>query len=243
MKQPLAGLVVVVTRPARQAARFIGMLTERGAATVAFPTVAIEPVPLGDDVRAALAAQPIDWVIYTSANAVEQALAQTGRLARAATAAIGRATARAVGRCGDSRRRHSRDRRGFRGLARAPCVRRTLGPAHRDLQGRRWTRRAPRRARASRCSGCRRRGLPPPAGRSGRRFACRNCPTPAPPHRPWSQSRVSRYWSRCSSSHPSHGYRTSRTRPCSCPANALRRRHASTAGAGRSSWPEVPRTR
>jgi len=96
VKQPLAGLVVVVTRPARQAARFIGMLTERGAATVAFPTVAIEPVPLGDDVRAALGAQPIDWIIYTSANAVEQALAQTGRLARAATAAIGRATARAA---------------------------------------------------------------------------------------------------------------------------------------------------
>jgi uroporphyrinogen-III synthase len=72
------------------------MLTERGAAVVAFPTVAIEPVPLGADVRAALAAQPIDWVVYTSANAVEQALAQIGKLPQAATAAIGRATARAV---------------------------------------------------------------------------------------------------------------------------------------------------
>ena len=96
MTQPLAGLVVVVTRPARQAERFIGMLMERGAAAVPFPTVAIEPVPLDASVRAALGAQPIDWVIYTSANAVEQALAQTGRIARAATAAIGRATARAV---------------------------------------------------------------------------------------------------------------------------------------------------
>lgn len=100
MTHPLAGLIVVVTRPARQAARFIGMLTDLGAATVAFPTVAIEPVPLGDDVRAALAEQPIDWVIYTSANAVEQGLVQTGRLARAATAAIGRATARAVDAAG-----------------------------------------------------------------------------------------------------------------------------------------------
>jgi uroporphyrinogen-III synthase len=72
------------------------MLTQRGAVAVAFPTVAIEAVPLGADVRAALVAQPVDWVIYTSANALEQALAQTGRLARAATAAIGRATARAV---------------------------------------------------------------------------------------------------------------------------------------------------
>jgi uroporphyrinogen-III synthase len=76
------------------------MLTERGAAAVAFPTIAIEPEPLGADVRAALGAQPIDWVIYTSANAVEQALAQTGPLAQAATAAIGRATARAVGAAG-----------------------------------------------------------------------------------------------------------------------------------------------
>ena len=95
MTQPLAGLTVVVTRPVRQAERFIGMLRSRGATVVAFPTVAIEPVPLGAEVRAALAAQPIDWVVYTSANAVEQALAQTGRL-QAATAAIGRATARAV---------------------------------------------------------------------------------------------------------------------------------------------------
>ena len=96
MTQPLAGLVVVVTRPALQSARFSALLTERGAAPVAFPTVAIEPVPLDADVRAALGAQPIDWVIYTSANAVDQALAQTGRLPQAATAAIGRATARAV---------------------------------------------------------------------------------------------------------------------------------------------------
>ena len=94
--QPLAGLVVVVTRPARQAARFIAMLEELGAATVAFPTVIIEPVPLDDCVRAALAAQPADWVVYTSANAVEQVLAQAGQLPRAATAVIGRATARAV---------------------------------------------------------------------------------------------------------------------------------------------------
>jgi uroporphyrinogen-III synthase len=98
--QPLAGLVVVVTRPARQAARFIGMLEELGATTVAFPTVIIEPVPLDDGVRAALAAQPADWVVYTSANAVEQALAQAGRLPQAATAVIGRATARAVAAAG-----------------------------------------------------------------------------------------------------------------------------------------------
>jgi len=100
VKQPLAGLVVVVTRPARQAARFIAMLEECGAAAVAFPTVTIEPVPLDDGVRAALAAQAPDWIVYTSANAVEQALAQAGRLPQTATAVIGRATARAVAAAG-----------------------------------------------------------------------------------------------------------------------------------------------
>jgi uroporphyrinogen-III synthase len=100
VKQPLAGLVVVVTRPARQAARFIGMLQEHGAAAVAFPTVIIETVPLDDSVRSALAAEPPDWVVYTSANAVEHALAQVGRLPQAATAAIGPATARAVAAAG-----------------------------------------------------------------------------------------------------------------------------------------------
>jgi uroporphyrinogen-III synthase len=91
--QALAGLVVVVTRPARQAARFIGLLAERGATAVAFPTIAIEPVPLEAASRAALATGSFDWIVYTSGNAVEHAPGAPGR---AKTAAIGRATARAL---------------------------------------------------------------------------------------------------------------------------------------------------
>ena len=96
MTRPLAGLVVVVTRPARQSSRFIGLLQECGAAALAFPTIAIEPVSLDAAARATLAGGPCDWVVYTSANAVEHSLAQFGRTGPAKTAAIGRATARAL---------------------------------------------------------------------------------------------------------------------------------------------------
>lgn len=94
MSGALDGLVVVVTRPARQAARFIALLEQHGAHTVAFPTLAIEPVSLEQDVCAALAAGSFDWVVYTSTNAV--AHAPPMRESRARVAAIGRATARAL---------------------------------------------------------------------------------------------------------------------------------------------------
>lgn len=96
MTQPLAGLLVVVTRPARQAARFRQLLDENGAATVAFPALAIEPLPIDAATRSALAPDRFDWVVYTSANAVEQSLGQLGRPSLPRIAAIGRATARAL---------------------------------------------------------------------------------------------------------------------------------------------------
>ena len=192
MTQPLAGLVVVVTRPARQAERFIGMLMERGAAAVAFPTVAIEPVPL-DDQRPRGARRAADRLGHLYERERRRAGARADRPACASRNRGDRPSHGARGRSGrDSRRRHSGGRRGFRGLAGAPGVRGALGPAYRRIQGRRRTRRAPRRARAPRCSGHRRRGLPPPAGRSGCRGRWRNWPAPAPPHRPSSQSRASR---------------------------------------------------
>jgi len=92
----LAGLTVVVTRPARQAARFTQSLRDRGAATVAFPVLEIEPVTLDAAARGVLAPDAYDWVVYTSANAVELSLPQLGRPAHARVAAIGRATARAL---------------------------------------------------------------------------------------------------------------------------------------------------
>ena len=165
---------------------------------MAFPTVAIEPVPLGADVRAALGAQPIDWVIYTSANAVEQALAQTGRLARAATAAIGRATARAVEAAGirvDAIPATGADSEGLLALPAfaAPAGRRILifkGVGGRDALRAELVRRG---AAVVVAEVYRRVPVVPAAGslrEAGRRLRHRT--------RPWSRSRASRSWSRCS---------------------------------------------
>jgi uroporphyrinogen-III synthase len=96
----LAGLAVIVTRPARQAGHFIQLLQDHGAAFVAFPTLGIESVALDATARPALALDAFDWVIYTSANAVEQSLPQLGRPGRSRVGAIGRASARALADAG-----------------------------------------------------------------------------------------------------------------------------------------------
>ena len=100
MTLPLAGLAVVVTRPARQAARFIERLHGEGAVTIAFPTLVVETVQLDEAARSALAPDAFDWIVYTSANAVEHSIPQIGRPALARVAAIGRATARALADAG-----------------------------------------------------------------------------------------------------------------------------------------------
>lgn len=100
MTLPLAGLTVVVTRPARQAGPFIAGLLERGARAVAFPTLSIEPLDLPPGARDAYAPDGHDWVVYTSANAVRYSLSRLGQPTRARVAAIGRATARALATAG-----------------------------------------------------------------------------------------------------------------------------------------------
>ena len=100
MTLPLAGLTVVVTRPARQAGPFVEGLLERGARAVAFPTLSIEPLDLPPGAREAYAADAHDWVVYTSANAVLHSLSRLGQPTRAKVAAIGRATARALAAAG-----------------------------------------------------------------------------------------------------------------------------------------------
>ena len=100
MTLPLAGLTVVVTRPARQAGPFVEGLLERGARAVAFPTLSIEPLDLPPGAREAYAPDAHDWVVYTSANAVEHSLSRLGQPTRARVAAIGRATARALASAG-----------------------------------------------------------------------------------------------------------------------------------------------
>jgi len=93
---PLAGLVVVVTRPAAQAARFAALVTAAGAQPLLLPTLEIETIVLDADTRSRLAPDAFDWTIFTSANAVEASLAQLPHPARTQVAAVGRATARAL---------------------------------------------------------------------------------------------------------------------------------------------------
>ena len=100
MTRSLAGLAVIVTRPSRQAGRFLQLLRDHGATAIAFPTLAIEPVTLDRAQRPAFALDAFDWVIYTSANAVEQSIPQLGRPAASRVGAIGRATARALADAG-----------------------------------------------------------------------------------------------------------------------------------------------
>jgi uroporphyrinogen-III synthase len=92
----LAGITVVVTRPAHQAGRFLAMLQEAGASAILLPAIEIEPIVLDPGTRARLGPDTFDWTIYTSANAVECSLDQLPRPARTRVAAIGRATARAL---------------------------------------------------------------------------------------------------------------------------------------------------
>lgn len=100
MTQPLAGLTVVVTRPERQAGPLLRRLREAGAVAVAFPTLVIERIELDDAARNRCAPDAHDWVIFTSTNAVECALAQLPRPTQARVAAVGRATARALAELG-----------------------------------------------------------------------------------------------------------------------------------------------
>jgi len=97
---PLAGRVVVVTRPAAQAARFASLVAAAGAQPLLLPTLEIAAVELDADARRRLAPDDYDWVVFTSSNAVDSALAQLPHPRRARVAAVGRATARALEHCG-----------------------------------------------------------------------------------------------------------------------------------------------
>jgi uroporphyrinogen-III synthase len=97
---PLAGRVVVVTRPARQSGRFTDSVRADGAQTVAFPTLVVEPLPLEPGAAQTLTGKAFDWIVYTSANAVEHCPAGAGRPGAPRVAAIGRATARALEEAG-----------------------------------------------------------------------------------------------------------------------------------------------
>jgi uroporphyrinogen III methyltransferase / synthase len=101
--RPLAGRRVVVTRAREQAGGFVERLEALGAEVVALPTIRVadpeDPALLR---RAAAEAGTFDWVVFTSANAVERffaALAGAGRAlapGTVRTCAVGPATAAAL---------------------------------------------------------------------------------------------------------------------------------------------------
>lgn len=66
--RPLRGKRIVVTRPRAQADTFVRALEELGASVILFPTIEIRPLHM--EIPATLST-PFDWIIFTSANAVE----------------------------------------------------------------------------------------------------------------------------------------------------------------------------
>jgi len=94
---PLAGLRVLVTRPAHQAAGLVLKLEDRGAVVQALPLLAIAPPQDAAAARAVLqAGRGADLWIFTSANAVQGAQALQGEGWPPQLLAIGQATARAL---------------------------------------------------------------------------------------------------------------------------------------------------
>ncbi len=97
-RRPLAGLAVVVTRPAHQAEALAAPLRRAGARVVTCPTIHIGPPADGGVALAAALAVPerYRWLIVTSANGAHAVLADVPdarRLAGVGVAAIGPATA------------------------------------------------------------------------------------------------------------------------------------------------------
>lgn len=100
MTPPLAGLVVVVTRPAARAGHFAELVAAAGAQPLLLPALEIHTVELDAEARRRLVPDDFDWTIYTSSNAVESSLRQLPHPARTRVATVGRATARTLGQHG-----------------------------------------------------------------------------------------------------------------------------------------------
>ncbi len=74
--RPLSGVRVLVTRPRDQAAEFVDRLAALGADTIESPTIRILPPEDPDPLRrAAASANGFDWIVFTSANAVDAVMA------------------------------------------------------------------------------------------------------------------------------------------------------------------------
>ncbi|HET7012226.1 MAG TPA: uroporphyrinogen-III synthase [Anaerolineales bacterium] len=101
--KPLAGKRILVTRPAGRGGPLIGRLESLGARAISFPVIRIEPfADLSRLDRALARLETYDWVVFTSAQAVDITWARlphpagAQQLAGRRLAAIGPATARCL---------------------------------------------------------------------------------------------------------------------------------------------------
>jgi uroporphyrinogen III methyltransferase/synthase len=100
--RPLTGRRVLVTRAAGQATTLSQELRQLGAAVVEIPAIAVQPVALPEELRAAARSlrghRPPRWMAVTSSNAIEalRALSLPEDLAGIRVAAVGEPTARAL---------------------------------------------------------------------------------------------------------------------------------------------------
>jgi len=82
----LSGRTIVIARAAEQAGRLRALLEAEGAAVVEVPTIAIEPPSNGDGALREALRDLWDWVVVTSPNGAERAVAAAG--GRAAVLAL-----------------------------------------------------------------------------------------------------------------------------------------------------------
>lgn len=86
---------VVVTRRAEQAQPFCQLLNEAGMVPILFPTITLKPLPAPELRQAIIDIEQFDWLIFSSANAVDIFFQQAGNaLDLPQTAVVGSATAR-----------------------------------------------------------------------------------------------------------------------------------------------------
>ncbi len=101
---PLSGVTLLVTRSQEQSGELAEALASRGGRVVEAPVIAFaDPEDWGDADRAIDRIDSYDWIVFTSANAVERFMDRcrsaglsSDRLARPRIAAIGPATARSL---------------------------------------------------------------------------------------------------------------------------------------------------
>ncbi|MGE0140820.1 MAG: uroporphyrinogen-III synthase [Ilumatobacteraceae bacterium] len=89
----LAGLTVVVTRPAEQAGALVRLLEEQGARAVVMPLIELVDVAPADEIEAVVTGLgDTDWLVATSSRAARR-VADAARRSPCRIAAVGRTTA------------------------------------------------------------------------------------------------------------------------------------------------------